>query len=240
MERLIKNSAVLFGGAILLATLALILGLVTFGPQSGRAQPTAQRPVDTPFATHAAQATLPAHPTALSTLPATPRPYPALDPASVTLLTQDWKVYEHPGFGFHIKYPATFFTQEWKVSGDLLFDLNFVDQKWKDASGGVQGMGIAIYANPDKTPLVEWFQNRSGSFTPEGLPEGTLFVDPTQIEPVVVHYETALKFVNGGVIELPGVLIARGSYMFHIWYGPGPDNLEPIYELMLFTLEFTE
>lgn len=241
MRKLLWNSAMLLSGAILLVALALILRLLTPRPPPGVVQQPSERydrAVATPLQS---QATSPMTPSAEPTPVATPRPYPNLDPQSVAILTANWLVLENRAFGFRIKYPPTFFTKEWQVSGERLFYVSFIDQKWQDIAGEIPDIGLVVYANPQGLSLDEWFHKHSGHVTPSGLPEGVLFVDPTQVEPVWVGGHAALRFIDGGLAPAPSTLIERGRQMVKLYFTPlGPDNLEPTYELMLATLEFTQ
>ncbi len=220
MRKLLWNSVMLLSGVILLAALALILSLLMSGPHQSQANPPAMSSTGpTPVVT--------------------PRSYPDLDPELVSALTTDWPVFKHREFGLQIRYPPTYFTKEWQVSGDRLFYVSFVDQKWRGIEGEIPDIGLVIYGNPQGLLLDEWFHKHSGHFTPSGLPEGVLFVDPTQIEPVLVRGHTALRFIDGGLGPAPSILIDRGPQIVRLYFTPvGPDNLEPIYELMLSTLEF--
>jgi hypothetical protein len=220
MRKLLWNSVILLSGVILLAALALILSLLT-------------------SRLHQSQANSPTMPSTRPTLVVTPRSYPNLDPESVSILTTDWPVFKNWEFGFQIRYPPTFFTKEWQVDGDRLFYVSFMDQKWRDIEGEIPDIGLVIYGNPQGLSLDEWFHKHSGHVLPSGLPEGVLFVDPTQVESVSVRGHTALRFIDGGLAPAPSILIDRGPQMVKLYFAPvGPDNLEPIYELMLSTLEF--
>lgn len=226
MLRIIRNAILLLGGAVLVAALALILGLLTTSSQSGAAQ--------------SAVTTGPSNNSPSQSASVNPRPYPNLDAQSVAQLTRNWQVFENQQFGFRIKYPPNFYTQEWPVEKDVLYYVSFIDKKWKNSpSGGLPEIGLAIYRNPQSIGLQEWFQVHSGTFTPQGLPDGVIFVDPTQVQPVSVQGKDALRFVDGGMISLPSILINRGLQIFRMAFTPAADNLEPAYELMLSTLEFT-
>ncbi len=218
MLKLTRNTALLLGGAILVVALALALGLLTYAPQLSVAQ----------------------QPTPLPPSSSNPPVYPNLDSQSVAQLTKEWLVFEKPEWGFRIKYPPTFFTTEWPVEKDRLYSVGFTDQKWKGMGGEIPDIDLTIYRNPQGMALQEWFTTHSGSFTPQGLPDQAIFVDPTQIQPVSVHGQNALKFVDGGLGPAPTVLIPRGQQMFSMVYAPAPNNLEPTYELMFSTLEFTK
>lgn len=112
-------------------------------------------------------------------------------------------------------------------------------QKWRGIEGEIPDIGLVIYGNPQGLSLDEWFHRHSGHFTPSGLPEGGLFVDPTQVELVSMRGHTALRFIDGGLGPAPSILIDRGRQIVKLYFTPiGPDNLEAIYELMLSTLEF--
>lgn len=237
MRKLLWNSAMLLGGAILLV--ALILGLLTFRPQPGVAQQPSEISGRAAATSTQSQANPPTIASAEPTPVATPRPYPNLDPKSVSILTANWLVLENQKFGFRIKYPPTFFTKEWQVNGDRLFYVSFIDQKWQGIGGEIPDIGLVVYDNPQRWSLNEWFHRHSGHVTPSGLPEGVLFVDPTQVEPVSVQGHAALRFIDGGLGPAPSILLERGPYMVKLYFTPvGSDNLEPTYELMLATLEF--
>lgn len=105
MRKLLWNSAMLLSGAILLLALALILSLLISRPQPGVAQQPSE--ISGKVMAIPAQATSPTIPNAEPTPVATPRPYPALDPEAVSILTANWLVLENREFGFRIKYPPT-------------------------------------------------------------------------------------------------------------------------------------
>lgn len=225
MSKLLKNSAILLVGAILVVALAAVLGLLLNNSSS----------------TGAAQAPANANPQAPSvSAPSQPRAYPAMDEQTVDQVTQKWRVYENQKFGFRVKYPPNFLIVETERQGIRLLDIDLGDEKWRNAQGGTQGMGIVVYSNPKQLGVEQWFKQNSGRTTEGNLPDNSEFVDPTNAEMVNVRNQTALKFVDGGMIQLPSVLIARGSVILRFWYGPGVDNLEPPFELMLATLKFTK
>lgn len=244
MLRLLRNSILLMGGTILAFALALVLGLFSNAPQTSTAQQSNPGSASMP-AQAAPNQPNGKGPSTSSALPGNPRQYPLLDRQSVAQLTADWPTFENQEFGFRIKYPPNFLTGVWPVEGDRLFYVSFANQRWKDSPGEVPDIGLVVYRNPQGFSLDEWFQKHSGNTTPDGnLPEDALFVDPTQVEQVTVNGQAALKFVDGGLGPAPSTLIFKRSQLFKLYFAPPSvapsENLEPIYEQMLSTLEFTK
>ncbi len=227
MEKRIWKIAWFLGGIVLTLGLALAAGLLTLPPDSGDASKIGS-----------AEATVNSVEQPSETITRTIPQYPVLPHADVAVVTQDWPTYVNETYGFQIRYPAHFYTTTWVVSGTRAMYVSFIDRKWKGQSE-VPDIGIVIYNNPEKLPLRTWLMTHTGDPANPETTENVLFVDPGKIEEVRTAGATALKFVDGGMFPMPSLLMDQGKYAMKVYYTPiGPDNLEPVYELMLATLEF--
>ncbi len=217
----------LLGGIVLTLGLALAAGILTLPPDSGGAGKIGS-----------AEPTVNSGEQLSETVTRTIPQYPVIPHDAIAPLTQDWSTYVNEIYGFQIRYPAHFYTTTWEVSGVREMYVSFKDRKWKDQPG-MADIGILVYRNPEKLPLETWLLAHTGDPADPEKAENVIFVDPTKIEDVKTADTVALKFVGGGLGPAPTVLIDRGKYILELYYAPiGPDNLEPIYELMLETLEF--
>lgn len=227
MEKRIWKIVWLLGGVVLTLSLALAAGLLTLPPDNGGASKIGS-----------AEPTVNSGEQLSEAITGTIPQYPVIPHDAIAALTQDWSTYVNETYGFQIRYPAHFYTTTWEVSGVREMYVSFKDRKWKDQSE-VPDIGIVMYNNPEKLPLRTWLMTHTGDPANPETAENVLFVDPGEIEEVRIAGATALKFVDGGMFPMPSLLIDRGKYSMKVYYTPiGPDNLEPVYELMLATLEF--
>ena len=220
----------LFAGIVFTLSLALMTGVLALPPSSGKAsmdvanvETLAAEPTDPPAAS-------------AEIIPT----YPDLPAATVDQVTHDWLVYTDEVYGFRIRYPAHFDTVSWPVTGVREMYVSFIDRKWK-GHYEVPDIGIVVYRNPENLPLQAWLQSKVDGSELLAVGEDPLFYAPTDIQNINVAGTPALKFVDGGLGPAPSVLVVRGEYILELYYAPvGPDNLEPIYELMLATLELKD
>jgi hypothetical protein len=224
MRRQIWKVVGLLSGVVLAFSLAFVTGMLTLPPKSGGA--TEANANVTP------ELTEPIHPSQDYT--ETSPVYPDIPISEVNQLTQDWPLYVSEAYGFSIRYPPDFYTRTWEVSGVREMSISFIDRKWENHPSETPSIGITAYRNPERLPLQTWFRTHSDSSSGESL-----FIAPTEVESVKVANTTALKFVDDGPFKIPLVLVAREEYILGVSFAPiGPDNLEPLYELMLGTLKF--
>ncbi|HQH40092.1 MAG TPA: hypothetical protein PLH19_16380 [Anaerolineae bacterium] len=228
MERRIWKIVGLLGGITLALVLAFATGILTLPPNRGAA---GENSIIEPSSAGVAQ------PGAESV--GTLERYPAITDDAVATATQDWLTYVNETYGFKIRYPAHFYTTTWEVVSPREMYISFIDRKWKGYEGGAPDIGIVIYRNPEKLPLQTWLQAHTGDPADPKTAGSILFVDPDKIEAVQTANAAALRLVNGGLLPVSTVLIERADYILGIGYPViGSDNLEPVYELMLATLEF--
>jgi hypothetical protein len=229
MERRIWKVVGLLGGITLALVLAFATGILTLPPDRGAAgESNIIEPSSAGVVQPGAES--------MDTL----ERYPAITDDAVATATQDWLTYVDETYGFKIRYPAHFYTTTLEVVSPREMSISFTDRKWRDYEGGTPDIGIVIYSNPQKLPLRAWVQAHTGAHPADQTTAGTiLFVEPDKIEAVETANMAALRLVDGGLVPAPSVLIDRGKYVLRIGYPViGSDNLEPVYELMLATLEF--
>jgi hypothetical protein len=172
-----------------------------------------------------------------------------LSPTVTTTVNQDdptarWKVYKNDRYGYTIKYPPTFFMNEWDTSKDPLrmYYISFVPEKYRDAPNFPE-IGLVIYKNPEKIPVRDWLDKHTGDQSQtQGASSALVFEKVVNVEQKTVSDVPALRFVEESPLwgtRAPSVLIPNNTGIFRLFYTNAytSEDLAQTFELMLSTLQ---
>lgn len=158
----------------------------------------------------------------------------------------NWPIYENPDFGIRLRYPLAFYYQTWDVStfpGKLL-SVSFQDQKYRDKEiPQIPNMALNVWDNTERLSIEAWLAHHSTTEpfgTEVNLEFPVYFLWPeVQPEAVTVNDMEGLRFTSDAMgLKNHNVIFAHREWIVEFSYGAfGPDDLGPIYNAMLGSLE---
>ena len=116
--------------------------------------------------------------------------------ASPIQVSEDWREYSNPVFGYSLRYPSSMFYREWSPAADLLHSVSFyMAQDSNRPLYQVPEIAVSIFDNPQRQTSKEWFLAHSDQLGTQAVEaSAAIFRGATQPMTVTVDGLEGLTF----------------------------------------------